>query len=113
MITVYHNPRCTKSRQALAYLENKNLDFEVIKYLDHPLSKNKLEDLLTKLNIKPISLIRKNEATWKEKFKGRTLSDTQIIEAMIQYPKLMERPIVVKKDKAIIARPTENIDNLI
>ncbi|MFP2994711.1 arsenate reductase (glutaredoxin) [Spongiivirga sp. MCCC 1A20706] len=113
MITVYHNPRCTKSRQALAYLENKNLDFEVIKYLDHPLSKNELEDLLTKLNIKPISLIRKNEATWKETFKGRTLSDTQIIEAMIQYPKLMERPIVVKKDKAIIARPTENIDNLI
>jgi len=113
MIKIYHNPRCTKSRQALAFLEEAELDFEVIKYLDSPLTAKDLEKLIDKLGIKPIELVRKGEAIWKEKFKGKTLADDQIIEAMILYPKLMERAIVEKGEKAVIARPIENIKTII
>lgn len=113
MITIYHNPRCGKSRDCLAFLETSNKKFEIIKYLETPLSFNELKQIIRKLKINPIELIRKNETVWKENFKGKELSDSEIIQSMVDYPILMERPIVVYNDKAIIARPLEKIKEII
>jgi arsenate reductase len=113
MITIYHNPRCGKSRDCLAFLETSDKKFEIIKYIETPLTFNELEEIIRKLNINPIELIRKNETIWKENFKGKELSDSEIIQTMVDYPILMERPIVVYNDKAIIARPLEKIKEII
>ena len=113
MITIYHNNRCRKSREGLEILENSGKPFEIKKYLEEVPTKKEIQLLISKLRIKPIELVRKNEAIWKEKFKDRTLTDTQIIDALIEYPKLIERPIVVNGDKAIIGRPPESILNIL
>jgi arsenate reductase len=106
---IYHNNRCRKSREGLAILEASDQSFEIINYLENPPSKEELAHIITLLNIKPIELIRKNEAIWKENFKNKELSDDDIIDAMLQHPKLIERPIVIKNNKAVIGRPPEKI----
>ncbi|MAD97327.1 MAG: arsenate reductase (glutaredoxin) [Flavobacteriaceae bacterium] len=113
MIKIYHNPRCRKSREGLAILESKEIEFEVVKYLDNPLSFDELSDIISKLGIAPIALVRKNEAIWKENFKGKELRDSEVIQAMVDYPKLIERPIVVNQDKAVLGRPPENINLIV
>ncbi|UGS22535.1 arsenate reductase (glutaredoxin) [Flavobacterium channae] len=113
MITIYHNPRCTKSREGLCEIELLNRPFEIRKYLDEPFTKEELIDVIKKLNIKPIELVRTKESIWVEKYKGKELSDAQIIEAMLENPKLIERPIIVNGDKAVIARPKEKINEVI
>lgn len=110
---IYHNPRCSKSRQGLALLQDAKVDFEVIEYLKEPLNFDEIKSLVEKLKISPIDLIRKNEAAWKENYKGKELTDKELIEAMVAYPKLIERPIVVSNDKAVIGRPPENIQTLL
>ena len=110
---IYHNNRCRKSREGLAILEASNLPFEIINYLENPPTKEELENILILLGIKPIELVRKNEAIWKENFKNKELSDNDIINAMLQHPKLIERPIVVKNNKAVIGRPPEKIKELL
>ena len=112
-VKIYHNPRCSKSRQGLQLLKENNVDFEVVEYLKNPPTKDELKELIKKLGIKPIDLVRKNEKIWKENFKGKDLTDEQIIDAMVTYPKLIERPIVIKDDKAVVGRPPENILELI
>ncbi|PHR98222.1 MAG: arsenate reductase (glutaredoxin) [Leeuwenhoekiella sp.] len=112
MLKIYHNPRCRKSREGLAILEESGQDFEIVKYLDTPPSYLELAAILGKLNLKPIELVRKNEAIWKEQFKGKELSDEEIIQAMVDHPKLIERPIVVKNNEAVLGRPPENISEL-
>ena len=89
-VTIYHNPRCRKSREALSFLEEKSCKIKVVEYLNDLLSIDELSALLNDLNIRPIELVRKNESIWKEQFKARNLSDTAIIEAMAQNPKLIE-----------------------
>lgn len=113
MITIYHNPRCGKSRDCLAFLETSDKKFEIIKYLETPLAFNELKEIIRKLKINPIELIRKNKTIWKENFKGKELTDSEIIQSMVDYPILIERPIVVYNDKAIIARPLEKINEII
>lgn len=113
MIKIYHNPRCSKSRQGLAILEESGKNYDIIKYLDNKLTISELETIISKLQIKPINLVRQNEAIWKSDYKGNTLSDTEIIEAMVAHPKLIERPIVINKDKAVVGRPPETILNII
>ena len=113
MIKIYHNPRCRKSREGLAYLENSGRDFEVIRYLDNPLSPQEIQELLKALDIPPIDLVRKNEAIWKSDYKGKDLNDSQVIAALSAHPKLIERPIVLIGNKAVIARPADKIDELI
>lgn len=113
MIKIYHNPRCSKSRQGLQLLEDSKQEFEIIKYLDNPLSKAQLLEIIKLLDIKPLELVRKNEAIWKENYKTKTLTDNQIIDALVAHPKLIERPIVVNNSKAVIGRPTELINTLI
>lgn len=113
MIKIYHNPRCTKSRQGLELLNSLNADVEIIKYLEHPISAKELKELINMLGITPIQLVRKNEKIWKENFKTKELTDNEIIVAMVNNPKLIERPIVVHNNKAVIGRPTENINSII
>ncbi|WP_138434112.1 arsenate reductase (glutaredoxin) [Winogradskyella algicola] len=113
MITIYHNPRCRKSREGLTLLEESGKTFEIIKYLDDLLDKEALTEIISKLGIKPIDLIRKNEAIWKSDYKNKELSDAQIINAMVEHPKLIERPIVVHSNKAVIGRPKELILDII
>ena len=110
---IYHNPRCSKSRQTLEILIKKNADFEIVEYLKNKLSITDLEEIIAKLEINTIELVRKNESVWKEKFKGRNLNDKEIIQAMIDNPKIIERPIVVNGNKAILGRPPENVLKII
>ncbi|AEH02196.1 arsenate reductase (glutaredoxin) [Lacinutrix sp. 5H-3-7-4] len=113
MIKIYHNPRCSKSRQGLALLEDSGKKFEIVKYLNTPINTNELTDVIKKLAIKPIDLVRKNESIWKENYKGKTLSNNAIISILIEHPKLIERPIVINNDKAVLGRPTELINTII
>ncbi|WP_191859450.1 arsenate reductase (glutaredoxin) [Hanstruepera ponticola] len=113
MITIYHNSRCRKSREGLEILENSGKPFEIRKYLEDVPTVNELEELIDKLDIQPIELVRTNETIWKDNFKGKKLSDTQIIKAMVENPKLIERPIVINGNKAIIGRPPERIIEII
>jgi arsenate reductase len=113
MIKIYHNPRCTKSRQGLEALEKSGKQFEVIKYLENIPTKDELRKVLGYLNISAENLVRKNEAIWKENYRGKNLSEEEILDAMIQYPKLIERPIVLRDNKAVIGRPTEKIYDLL
>ncbi|MDG1728716.1 MAG: arsenate reductase (glutaredoxin) [Algibacter sp.] len=109
MIKIYHNNRCSKSRSGLEILQKSGKDFEIVKYLENSPSVKELEDIIKLLNIKPIDLIRKNEAIWKEQYKKKALSDSDIISAMVKYPKLIERPIIINGNKAVIGRPPELI----
>ena len=110
---IYHNPRCRKSREGLAILQEMNKDFEIVEYLKNPPSFEELSKLIKKLNIKPIELVRKNEAIWKENYKGKELTDDEIIKAMTENPKLIERPIVITEKTAIVGRPPEIIRTIL
>ena len=109
MIKIYHNNRCSKSRTGLKLLEDSGKDFQIINYLETIPSKTELKNIISILNIKPLELVRKNELVWKENFKNITLSDDEIIDIMVQNPKLIERPIVINGNKGVVGRPTEKI----
>ena len=111
---IFHNPRCSKSRAALALLTEKEIEVEVIKYLETPPDKEFLEDILAKLGLEPRELMRKGESEYKENnLSDDTLTRDQLIDALIKYPKLIERPIVITNGKAAIGRPIENIVNIL
>ncbi|WP_422009166.1 arsenate reductase (glutaredoxin) [Roseivirga pacifica] len=113
MLTIFHNPRCRKSRETLQILEESGEMLEVIEYLKEVPSKEELGKLIEMLGIKPEQLLRKGEAIYKEQFKGKTLTDDEWIEAMVENPKLIERPIVTDGEKAVIGRPPENVKELL
>lgn len=113
MIQILHNPRCGKSREGLALLEASGKEFEIIYYLKNPPTKKELMDILKKLNVEPLKLVRQNETIWKENFKDKHLSDAEILEAMVENPILIERPIVINGNKAIIGRPPVEISTII
>ena len=110
---IYHNPRCSKSRQGLKILQDAGKDVEIIEYLKTPPSVDELKDIVKKLGIPAEKLVRKNEAIFKEKFKGKSFTDDEWIKIMAENPKLIERPIVVDGDKAVLGRPPENITALL
>ncbi len=110
---IYHNPRCSKSRQTLQLIKDAGIEPEIIEYLNDIPSKEELKSVIELLGIKPYDLLRKGEADFKENYKGKDLSDDQWIDAMIEYPKLIERPIVVKGKKAVLGRPPENVKDLL
>lgn len=113
MITIYHNNRCSKSRCALQELEKSGKEFEVVYYLDTPPNVAELTAIVAKLGIEPLALIRKGEQVFIDNYKGKTLTDAEWIEAMVKHPILIERPIVVSGDQAVIARPTEKIKEIL
>ena len=113
MIKILHNNRCSKSRCGVELLEKSGKPFEIVKYLEDNLSFEDLKEIIELLNIKPIDLVRKNETIWKTEFKNKSLTDDEVINAMVKNPKLIERPIVINGNKAVIGRPTEKISEII
>lgn len=115
MITIYHNPRCRKSREALALLEERGIEHLVRLYLndEESMSAAEFQDVLDALDMDAIDLVRKNESVWKEEYKTLELDEDEVILAMIEHPKLMERPIVVNGDRAVVARPAEKIEEVL
>ena len=109
----YHNPRCRKSRETLQYLKELGYEPELILYLKNPPTFEELKDVIGKLGIKPLELIRKNESIYKEKYKGKEYSDDEWIRIMIENPKLIERPIIISESKAVIGRPKEKVHEII
>ena len=111
---IFHNSRCSKSRQALQILQDSNCDIEIINYLETDLDASLIKDILKKLSLKPRDILRTSEQDYKDNnLKEDDLSDDDLIDYMIQFPKLIERPIVVRGNKAVLGRPPENILELI
>ena len=110
---IYHNPRCQKSRQTLKILQEAKVDFEIRKYLDDPPTVDELRAVLEKLDIQPQALIRKNEEVYKNEFKGQDLSDEEWIEVMVANPRLIERPIIIQGERAVLGRPPANVRELL
>lgn len=114
MLNIYHNPRCSKSRQTLQIIEDKGLEVKIIEYLKTPPTKKELAEIIEKLGISPRQLLRKGEEAYKTyALDNAKLSDSKIISCMIDEPKLMERPIVVNGNKAVLGRPPENVLGII
>ena len=113
MIIIYHNNSCSKSRIALAELTKGGDDFEVVNYLEQVPSVELLKEIVAKLGIKPFELVRKTENVYKEKFKDKTLSDREWIIAMHENPVLIQRPILVKGDLAVIGRSEDALDEIL
>ncbi|MBC5992077.1 arsenate reductase (glutaredoxin) [Pontibacter cellulosilyticus] len=109
MIKIYHNPRCSKSRQTLEIIQNSGQQPEVVEYLKTPPTASELKELLQMLNLKPEQLLRIGEQLYKDKYKNEQLSDEELIQVMAENPVLIERPIVVKDNKAVLGRPPENV----
>ena len=110
---IYHNPRCRKSREALAYLEEKGIEPEVILYLKEPPTADELADILKHLDMTPGQLIRKEEAIYKAEIKEKDLSDRALLQWMIKEPRLIQRPIVFHGTRAVVARPYQEVDQLL
>ena len=106
---IYHNPRCSKSRSTLQLIKDAGKEVEIIEYLNEIPTKKELETILMKLNMNPEDIIRKGEAIYKERFKGKNFGREEWIQILIENPKLIERPIVVKGNKAVLGRPPENV----
>lgn len=113
MTTIYHNPRCSKSHQTLTLLQEKGIEPDIIEYLASPPSEAELDGILIKLGIEPEALIRTGEDEYKQHFKDRDLSRAETIALMVQYPKVIERPVVVNNGKAAVGRPPENVLEII
>ncbi|RMF17392.1 MAG: arsenate reductase (glutaredoxin) [Gammaproteobacteria bacterium] len=113
-ITLYHNPRCSKSRQALALLQERGVEPDIVRYLENPPDVNTLRQLVKALNRPVRDILRTKEAPYKELDLARPeLDDDSLLEAIAAHPKLLERPIAVKGDRAVIGRPPENVLELL
>ena len=114
MTTIYHNPRCSKSRQTLELLKSNQIDPQIVLYLESPPSKKELKKIIAQLDITPRALLRKGEDAYKaNNLKDTNISDDQLIDFMLEFPKLIERPIVIHNDKAVLGRPPENVLEII
>ena len=112
-IEIWHNPKCSKSRAAVELLESKNIDANIVKYLETAPSKEQLQDVLKKLNMKASQLLRTGEEIYSELKLNQINDENELIEIMVKNPILIERPIIIKGDKAVIARPIENLSELL
>ena len=108
-LTIYHNPRCRKSREAIRFLEEKGVSFNIVKYLDQPFDVNSLGEVLKKIDMKPSEILRRNEILWKKEYDCKNLSEDQILELLVEQPRLIERPIVTVGNKGVLARPIESL----
>ncbi|NNJ88557.1 MAG: arsenate reductase (glutaredoxin) [Eudoraea sp.] len=113
MIKIYHNPRCRKSREGLALVEASGQPYEIVHYLKTVPTKQELEKIIHQLGIKPMDLVRTQEAIWKSEYKGKDLTEDMILVALSTYPKLIERPIVLRGQKGVVGRPPEKISEFL
>jgi arsenate reductase (glutaredoxin) len=109
MIKIYHNPRCAKSRDGLNYLREKGISCDVIHYFDNPLTAEDLKRILMKLNLKPFQVVRTQEEMYRKELKGRKFTDEEWITIIVQNPKLLQRPIIEGRYKAVVAVPAERV----
>lgn len=109
---IYHNPRCAKSRAGLKYLEDSGREFEIVKYLEEGITVNELGDIIARTGKKPFDFVRTQEQDYKNEFKGKILSDAAWLKILAENPKLLQRPIVVNGDKAVLGSPPENINTI-
>ena len=112
MLKIYHNPRCRKSRAAVEFLSEKGVDFTIVDYFREPLTEENLKRLLMKLNKKPEDILRKQEDIYKKQFRGKNFTGEEWMKIMVEYPKLIQRPIIEKEHKAVIGDPLENINEI-
>lgn len=112
MYTIYHNSRCSKSRAGLQYLRDRTSDIEIIEYLKTPLTRDDLKLLFMRLNKKPHEMIRQQEAIYKSNFKGKNFTDEEWLTILLEHPKLLKRPIIVKENKAVWGVPVEELEIL-
>lgn len=113
-VTIWHNPRCSKSREALTALEARGVDVDVVRYLDTPPDAEQLRAVLDALGTSARGLVRKKEALYEELgLDAADTTDEALFEAMLEHPRLIERPVVIVGDRAVIARPTERIDEVL
>ena len=108
-----HNPRCKKSREAFKFLKSNNIDFEAILYINDGLEINQIKDIMDKLSVNPIDLVRTQEKIWKENYKSKKLSNNEIIDLLHKYSNLIKRPIFISNNKATIAIPPEEMNKII
>ena len=113
MLKIYHNPQCKKSRAGLEYLKSQGAVFEIVEYLKKPLTEKQLEVILVKLNMKPLDIVRKQEELYRKSLHGKNFTDHEWIRIVLENPKLLQRPIIEGKYKAVIGDPVENISSLI
>lgn len=113
MYKIYHNPRCKKSCEGLKYLQDKNSEIQIVRYLESGLHIDDLNEILLKTNKSPFELVRTQEEYFKKELKGKKFTDSEWVRIIIENPKLLQRPIVVGKHKAVLANPVEKIDELI
>jgi arsenate reductase len=111
-LRIYHNARCSKSRGACELIEAAGIQAEIVNYLETPPTRAELVDLLRKLRMKPSELLRRGEAVFAEHYADRELSEDEALEALLAHPILMERPIAVRGDRAVVARPPERVKEL-
>jgi arsenate reductase (glutaredoxin) len=112
MLKIYHNPRCAKSREGLNYLRENGISCDVIQYLDDPLTAEDLKRILMKLNLKPFQVVRTREEMYRKELKGRKFTDEEWITIIVQNPKLLQRPIIEGKYKAVVAVPAERAEEV-
>lgn len=113
MLKIYHNPRCQKSRETLKLIQESGAPCTIVDYLNDRPTAQELQAVLKKLGMPAESLVRKSEQLFKDEFKGKDFSETEWIQIMVEHPKLIERPIVIKGDKAVLGRPPENVLKLL
>ena len=113
MLKIYHNSRCSKSRKGLEYLKSKTSEFEIFEYLKEGLTEVDLREILLKTNMKPHDLIRTHEEMYKKELKGKNFTDDEWIDIIVENPKLLHRPIILGKQKAVLAQPAEKLDVLL
>lgn len=113
MITIYHNPRCSKSRNALDAIRKSKKKYEVIEYLTDFFTEESLLRLIQRLNIKPDELVRKNESIFIENYKGKSFTDSEWIKILVENPKLIQRPIVETSTRACVARDEQILDSIL
>ena len=113
MLKIYHNPRCSKSRKGLEYLQSKSSEFEVVEYLKEGLTTELLKEIILKTHLSPLELIRTHEELYKKELKGKNFNDEEWIDIIIENPKLLHRPIIIGKHKAVLAQPPEKLDELL
>ena len=113
MIKIYHNPKCKKSREGLKYLQEKGIDIEIVNYIKEGITEQELSEIVMKLNIKPANIVRTQEELYRKELKGRNFTDREWIKILSENPRLIERPIVMAKHKAVIAQPPDKADELL
>jgi len=113
MYTILHNSRCGKSRDAVNFLEESGIDFKIREYLKEELTFDELKSIINDLKVSPLDIIRTNELIWKENYKNNHYSDDELIQIMVENPKLIQRPIVLKDGEGVVGRPLEMVANFV